>query len=604
MFESYKVNKNVCMKDIVLTKQAMVFLAIACFSSACSKSSTPPNNNGGGSKTSTYPVITDSTYNPVDPSTPATVGFFSSAWTARTFAEPAQDSGATAYSGVATDSLTINVNEVLSKASPYVFGNNSNLWIGQMVTQPTLMQYITDLTPHIIRGPGGSISDVYFWNGTTTNPAPADAPANLLTATGTTTPLAPWYGTNIGTWTLSLDNYYTLLSQTGSTGILTMNYGYARYGTGPNPVAAAAHLAADWVRYDNGRTKYWEIGNENFGNWEAGYQINTSTNQDGQPALITGALYGAHFQVFADSMRAAAQQVGATIYIGAVLYNTAPLSTDYASLQTWNQGVLAGAGSIADFFIVHDYFTAYDANSSVSDILNTGITEPKTLMTYIESQISGAGVASKPIALTEWNIQATGSKQNTSYIAGIHAALTLGNLIKNNFGESSRWDLGNGYDNGDDMGMFNDGDEPNAPLWNPRPAFYYMYYFQKYVGDRMVYDTLRRTPGNTDIYTYSSTFSSGQAGTTIINTGSLTHIVSIDFQHFPAGSKYYYYILTGGADNPPFSSQVYVNGTGPATPTGGPLNYSTLKPYSVPLTGTIKISVPPLSVIYLVADHK
>ncbi|MEI9958909.1 MAG: hypothetical protein WDM90_21935 [Ferruginibacter sp.] len=38
-----------------------------------------------------------------------------------------------------------------------------------------------------------------------------------------------------------------MLSQTNSTGIITVNYGYARYGTSANPVAAAAHLAADWV---------------------------------------------------------------------------------------------------------------------------------------------------------------------------------------------------------------------------------------------------------------------------------------------------------------------------------------------------------------------
>ena len=65
--------------------------------------------------------------------------------------------------------------------------------------------------------------------------------------------------------------------------MITVNYGYARYGTGINPVARAAHLAADWVRYDNGRTKYWEVGNENFGDWEAGYRINIANNQDGQP---------------------------------------------------------------------------------------------------------------------------------------------------------------------------------------------------------------------------------------------------------------------------------------------------------------------------------
>jgi hypothetical protein len=238
----------------------------------------------------------------------------------------------------------------------------------------------------------------------------------------------------------------------------------------------------------------------------------------------------------------------------------------------------------------------------VAQILATGTAEAPTDMAYVMGQLSGAGVATKPIALTEWNIQATGSKQNTSYIAGIHAALTLGTFIRNGFGEASRWDLANGYANGDDMGMFNVGDEPNAPLWNPRPAFYYMYYFQRFFGDRMVYDTLRRS--NADLVVYSSTFSSGQAGAVIVNTGGLNHILSIDFQHFPAGANYHYVVLTGGTDNSPFSSQVYVNGTGPATPTGGPLSYSTIKTYNAPLNGTIKISVPALSVVYLVADGK
>lgn len=237
-------------------------------------------------------------------------------------------------------------------------------------------------------------------------------------------------------------------------------------------------------------------------------------------------------------------------------------------------------------------------------ILGTGTTEAPTTMNYLKQQILAAGVTMKPIALTEWNIQAVGSKQNTSYIAGMHAALTLGSFLKAQFGEASRWDLANGYASGDDMGMFNIGDEPGAPLWNPRPAFYYMYFFQRFFGDRMVSDTLKRTPGNTDLTTYSSTFSSGQAGTVIINSGSLNHLVSIDFQHFPAGQKYHWFILTGGTDNPPFSGQVFVNGTGPSTATGGPLSYSTIKANAAALTGTIKIAVPPMSVIYLMADGK
>ncbi|MDP4246962.1 MAG: alpha-L-arabinofuranosidase [Bacteroidota bacterium] len=580
---------------IVRTIVVPMGLLLAMFSS-CSKKAT----SGGGGGNNPNPPPTDSNYNPVDPPPAASIGFFLNGWQPKTFTAPATVAGPV-FSGSLSDTLTINVNNVITKVSPYVFGNNSNLWSGQFVTEPVLMQYMKDLSPNIIRGPGGSISDVYFWNDTSAGPA--DAPAQLLDANGTPSSSPPyWFGGNTASWTFTLSNYYNLLAQTNSTGIITINYGYARYGTGPNPVAAAAHLAADWVRHDNGRTKYWEIGNENYGNWEAGYLIDQTKNKDGQPSTITGNVYGNHVKVFADSMRAAATQIGATIYIGATLEDSPPYNGAYQSLVTWNQGVLSTAGSTVDFFIVHDYFTAYNANSTPADILSTANTIPAAGMSYVKQQIATAGLSMKPVALTEWNIQAVGSKQDVSYVAGMHAAKTIGSIIRNQFGEASRWDMANGWSGGDDMGLFNHGDEPGAPLWNPRPAFYYLYYFQKLFGDRMVKDTLAAING--DLTTYSGTFTSGQAGTVVINSGTSVHNLGINFQHFPAGSKYYWYVLTGGTDNGSFSGQVYVNGTGPSTATGGPLNYASLKAYSAPLTGMIRLTVPPMSVIYLVADKK
>jgi hypothetical protein len=573
-------------------------LALLCLvGAACHKSNHDPAGTitgGGGGNSSA-----DSVYAPVDPANPATIGFFGDSWTAKSFSVPAVTTGSVA-AGTPTDSLSIDLNKVLVKVPPYVYGNNSNLWMDQIPTQPALMGYIKDLSPRIIRGPGGSISDIYFWNDTTA--APADAPATLQNANGVPAAAGYWFGGNAASWTLSLSNYYGLLTQTNSTGLITVNYGYARYGTSPNPVATAAHLAADWVRYDKGRTKFWEIGNESYGNWEAGYRIDQTTNKDGQPQLITGALYGQHVKVFADSMRAAAKETGATIYIGATLYQTAPQSWDDASVQTWNQGVLSQTGSTPDFYIVHNYYTAYNANSTVTDILNTSIPVTTSMMNYVQSQVTAAGQGQKPIALTEWNIQAVGSRQQVSFIAGIHAAKTLGSLIKNKYGEASRWDLANGWSNGDDQGMFNNGDEPGAPAWNPRPAFYYLYYFQQCFGDRMVADSLKAV--NSDLTTYSSTFSSGQAATVIVNSGGMSHILAIDFRHFPAGKNYYWYQLTGGTDNGNFSGQVWVNGNGPTTATGGPPGYATQKAYSAALNGTIKITVPPLSVLYLVADKK
>ena len=584
----------------------MLLAAVLLVNTGCKKTSGTTNNNNGGSGGNTGGgggvAITDSIYNPVDPAVAASIGFFLNDWKTKTFAAPGVVAG-TVATAAASDSLTINVNKVITKVPVSVYGNNSNTWMGQIVTQSSLVGYITDLSPNIIRAPAGSVSDIYFWNGTFTAQAPADAPANLLDGnTGASNAAGYWYGGNTASWTLSLNNYYNLLSQTNSKGIVTVNYGYARYGTSANPVATAAHLAADWVRYDNGRTKFWEIGNETYGSWEAGYRIDVSQNKDGQPAIVTGALYGKHVKVFADSMRAAAQQIGATIYIGATLYQETPASWEAATVKTWNDGVFAQAGNTPDFYIVHNYYTAYNTNSTLPDILSTATTVTSNMMTYVQNQVAAAGLTAKPIALTEWNIQATGSKQNVSYIAGIHAAKTLGSIIKNKYGEASRWDLANGWSNGDDHGLFNSGDEPGAPQWNPRPAFYYLYYFQKFFGDRMVVDTLKAS--NSDLTTYSSTFSSGQAGTVVVNSGTSTHTLTIDFQHFPAGSKYYWYTLTGGTDNGNFSGQVYVNGTGPSTSTGGPLTYASLNAYSAALSGTIKMTVPPLSVIYLVADKK
>jgi hypothetical protein len=491
------------------------------------------------------------------------------------------------------------MSNVITKVSKNVFGNNANVWMSQIVTQPTLMNYIKDLSPNIIRGMGGSLSDVFFWN--QSSAPPADAPLNIY-ENGVESNYGYWYGGNTQSWTLSVDNYYQLVQQAGSDGILTVNYGYARYGTSANPVAAAAHLAADWVRYDNGKTKYWEIGNETYGNWEAGYEINTALNQNGQPQIVTGNLYGAHFKVYADSMRAAAAQTGKTIYIGAILLDAPAPSWADQTNQTWNQQVLTTAGSSADFYMVHDYFTAYNTNSSASDILNSATAVPAPAMSYLKNQMNTYGGGIKPIAMTEWNIQAVGSKQQVSNIAGVHAVITLGEFIKNQFGEASRWDLANGWANGDDQGIFNiaSGDsEPGASAWNPRPAFYYMYFFQKYFGDRMVTSTVS---GDASVLCYASSFSSGESGYVLINTSNVAKNVSVSIKNFKAGNNFYWYTLNGGTDNGSFSGQVYVNNVAPTGSTGGPLNYASIKANAAAISGGMNFSLPAYSATFVVAE--
>lgn len=581
----------------VLTGYFIAGLLMMTFSCKKSTPSSPDQNPNPPDSSTGTPL--DTSYNPVDPAAATTIGFFLNNWQPKSFILPANVKDTAAFTGTGDVTVSVDMNNVITKVSPDVFGNNSNLWMGQMITQPVLMKYLTDLSPNIIRGPGGSISDVYFWN--QSNAAPFNAPDSLFDSNGNKIEAGYWYGKNTQDWTLSIDNYYQMLQQTGSKGMLTVNYGYARYGSGPHPVAAAAHLAADWVRYDNGRTQYWEIGNESNGNWEAGYKIDSDKNQDGQPEIITGDLYGRHFRVFADSMRAAAKEIGTNLYIGAQLLEAAPAAWQDATDKGWNAGVLTEAGKEADFFIVHDYFTPYNANTNVNDILATALSVPSDLMKYLEQQLSQYGVSPKPIALTEWNIRATGAMQNVSFIAGIHATIALGELIKNKFGEASRWDLANGWDNGDDQGMFNIGDEPGGVAkWNPRPAFYYMYYFQKYFGDRMVASSVS---GSNDILCYASSFGKQAAGIVLINKGNGSHSVNVELQHY-AVDDFYWYLLTGGSDNNGFSRKVFVNGYGPSGISGGPLNYASIPAFHSSASKGIHLTLPPYGVVFMQVSHR
>ena len=68
---------------------------------------------------------------------------------------------------------------------------------------------------------------------------------------------------------------------------------------------------------------------------------------------------------------------------------------------------------------------------------------------------------------------------------------------------------------------------------------------------------------SSDIASYASSFSSGQAGVILVNQAGGDHVVNVKFKNFAAGAKYYYYTLNGGADNAPFSRKVLINGVGP-----------------------------------------
>lgn len=580
------------MKQKLSTLISFTFILLI-FTTACKKS------KGGGE---VEPPVIDPPGEVIkpqnDPSLAATIGFFMNDWQPKNFTAPATTNNVTPPT-TTNATVTVDRSEVISKVPTTLFSNNANTWMTQIVNQPVLMNHLTKNKPGFIRFPGGSISDIFFWNGQPNTP-PTDAPDKLVKADGSTADAGYWFGKNTSDWTLSVDNYYNMLQQTGNKGLITVNYGYARYGKGANPVPQAAHLAAEWVRYDNGRTQYWEIGNENFGAWEAGYRINTANNLDGQPEYLTGALYAQHFKVFADSMRKAATQIGKTIYIGAVILEAEAPNWETNTFKTWNSGVIPGIANTPDYYVIHSYYTPFNTNSTGAQILATGAANTKHMMQYVKQQLQTYGVTEKPIALDEWNIFAVGSKQMVSHVNGLHAVSAWGEMLKQKFGFAARWDLANGWENGNDHGLFSQEDETDVPRWNPRPIFYHMYFFQRFLGDK----TVSVTSSVADIEAYASSFTSGQMGVTILNTGTTAKSVDVVIKNFLKGNRFYWYTLTGGTDNGEFSRKVLVNGNTNTLPAGGPDNYLTLAANAAVTTNGIKVSVPARSAVFIGVDKK
>ncbi|HLP15990.1 MAG TPA: T9SS type A sorting domain-containing protein [Bacteroidota bacterium] len=481
-----------------------------------------------------------------------------------------------------TPTVTATISrDTIGKVSKYIFGNAIAVWCGHNLEDPVMVSQTTTLAPTLIRYPGGSWSNIFFWSGSAPNlpDTTYDALKNVYA------PFTPQYGAN--NWPTTLDSYYEFRDKVGAQGLITVNYGYARYGRGKDPVADAAHYAADWVRYDGGRTKYWEIGNENGGPWECGYIIDTTKNQDHQPRVITGALYAKHFRVFADSMRAAAMEIGVDIYIGGqILHYDA--SGETGPNSDWNSSFFTIAADKADFYVMHNYFGG--GASTASSQITTAASTLKQNASFIRQDMAAHNAPNLPIAVTEWNNNGP-TAMGISAANGMQAVTLFNEMIKNNFGMSCRWLLVTG----ETGGMYYGGTSGNPPNLSPRPDYFYCYYLPQFTGDHMV----RTVSSNSNILVYATRFSSGETGVVLVNKSSTSYTVRVDPTTIGVGSQYYVYSLTG-TDAGEFSPRVTVNGVAPTGALFGPsITPDNIPAKAYPIDTDIKVSSPARSVQFI-----
>lgn len=518
------------------------------------------------------------------------LGFFSEYWQPKTIEAPAYIEKAKPED-LPVSAISVNVNDTIRLISPYVGGYNLNTYNGgKMYDKPFLLENVRNLDLPFFRYPGGSGSNWYFWDHSKPD-GPDDVDTYIIR--GEVRELIKW-GDEPGEDYLSLNSFYRLRDSCQNEGIHVVNYPYARYGRSEHPVQQAAHYAADWVRYDNGRTKFWEIGNEIYGAWEPGYVIDTSLNLDGQPLKITGELYARHCLVFLDSMRAAAAEVGAEIKIGATL--------GFQKKRTeWDIPILQILGDKPDFYIVHKYFGnsqdagPYEVLESIDEFYEETTHTKKLINLYCETYV--------PLVLTEWNTRYYGRYQNVTCTNGMHNLLGLKGIINEGFGLSCKWNLVWRFKDGDTHGLISsEKDNPaieGIPTYSPRAPYFYMDHFKKFLGDVSV----NNSTGQTDsIDIFSSSFQSGHSGVVLINRAKTVKNIAINMTDYVLGERYYWYTLTS-ANGDPFSRKVKINGqTNIEYDAGGPLNYNDIEAWSANTIDGICLELPPFSATYVLTE--
>jgi len=419
----------------------------------------------------------------------------------------ATPAGAATTSSDAT--VSVNAGAGLGTVAPTALGANTAVWDSDM-NSPQVVDLYKAAGIGALRYPGGSYGDIYHWVDNT-------APGGYV-APGT-----------------DFDAFMGTAKATGAQPILIANYG-----------SGTPQEAADWVRYANVTkgygAKYWEIGNEVYGNGVYGSGWETDDHSDKTPDE-----YAKEVEAYASAMKA----VDPSIKIGAVL--TMPGNWPDGSVASgdsadWNHTVLAAVAHDIDFVSVHWYPNAANGDQALTEVnqLPGELSEVRDLL----NQYAGSDSSHIGIAMTEVN-SSSGGGGFTSRPNGLFAADAMMTALENGVFTVDWWDTHNGVgtistvdgetDYGD-MGMLSSGtcngsvcepalDTPFAPYYGIKALA-----ALAAPGDTMVASGVTGSAA-TDVDTHAVLKANGDLGVLLVNkSATAQRTVGLRYAGFTAAA--------------------------------------------------------------------
>jgi hypothetical protein len=413
---------------------------------------------------------------------------------------------ATARGGAADSAVRVDVDfdGIVRTLDATMFGVNTAVWDATLDT-PDSIASLREAAPLALRFPGGSISDQYHWASNSGAPAPAQ-------------------------WPTSFKNFMHVATNLQAQVVITVNYG-----------SGTPEEAAAWVRCANitnhCKFQYWEIGNENFGNWE---------RDDNVPAHDP-ATYARRARDYFAQMKAA----DPAIKIGV------PVTQDYwYEPDRWTPTLLStlkDEGVTPDFVIIHSY-PELPGRESDATLLQAASGWPGKAA-YVRQLLNkrfGPAAAGVELFCTENNsIPLKPGKQTTGLVNGLFLADSFGQIAQTEFKAFFWWDWCNGPNDASRETTNNN----SASLYGWRnfgsygmlsrdryPAFYTFKLLQSFAraGDSIV----RASSDNTLLAVYAARRINGSLAVLVINKSpadALTASFSIaNFRPAPSASVYEY----------------------------------------------------------------
>jgi hypothetical protein len=367
--------------------------------------------------------------------------------------------------------VTVDAGQILRTMDPQrLGGTNVAMWYYPgTYDAPQVQQWMPELRARYIRMPGGSWANGIFWNGHGVRGADGKVDPSKVGSDGYPavdySDYAPSFRVSdkdlhpeAGDWHGHVDvkkQHEFIQAIPGSQAMACPNAGTGR-----------AVDAAEWVKWANLKmgydVRYWEIGNELGGSWEAGTALPFGKGQ------LTAEMYTKRYNDMASAMRA----VDPTIKIGSCPFV---------------EEALRDCGQNVDFVSIHTYpgSTTLSEAQMFADIARSVERETAPVKKWIrqyqpqrENQIE--------IAYSEWNLG--GGVDNSRMFSGLWSSIFLGELARNGVAMANQWDCFSDLFFGSEDG------------YARKSEYYALWLWNNYMGDRLI----QAASSNQTVYTYAS----------------------------------------------------------------------------------------------------